>query len=115
MVHNGPPCHPPFFDHGRSHTVQDQESNLSYYVVVIGRTPGIYFERREAEAQVLGCHNQKWQGFATEVEARAFWDEWCRRLHNHRASSYKVWGLPGKFNTYDEAMAAAANAYITQA
>ncbi|KAJ7028569.1 hypothetical protein C8F04DRAFT_1188551 [Mycena alexandri] len=114
MPHNGPPCLPVFFDHGRSHIVQDQESTLSYYVVFSGRTPGIYFICAEAEAQVRGFHNQKMQAFPTKAEARDFWDQCCRRMHDHPATPYKVWGLPGKFETYDDALAAAANAYITQ-
>lgn len=46
----------------------------NFYAVAVGRTPGIYKTWGEAEPQVKGFQGAKYQGFATEDEAKAFMD-----------------------------------------
>ncbi len=47
--------------------------NKAYYVVYIGRQPGIYTSWPECEAQVKGYICGVQQGFATEQEALDAW------------------------------------------
>ncbi|KAJ6474453.1 hypothetical protein C8R47DRAFT_1221171 [Mycena vitilis] len=115
MPHTGPSCNPNFFDHGRSHKTQDDDSDKWWYVVIKGRFPGVYFEHDEARDQILRFHDMKWEKFPTKAEALQNWSLWCQRLHNHDPVAYKVIGMEGEFDTYDEALAAAATHYIVQA
>lgn len=44
----------------------------NYYVVLVGRTPGIYTTWSDCEAQVKGFKGAKYKGFKTIQEAQEY-------------------------------------------
>ncbi|KAJ7161782.1 hypothetical protein C8R43DRAFT_1123500 [Mycena crocata] len=117
MVHKGPPCTPTLYNlTGYGTNYHDVQASSNYWAVFIGKSaPGIYLDWAEAERQAKGAHNSKWQKFPTYAQAVQYWDVWCLALHNHKPTLYKVKGISGTFATYDEALVAAAQNFITPA
>ncbi|KAJ6552569.1 hypothetical protein DFH09DRAFT_589083 [Mycena vulgaris] len=111
-MHQGPPCIPFTYNYGKDLHDHDNHSEGFYWTVVIGRITGIYLDKDQANAQTHKCMNQKMKKFSTHAEAVAFWDEWCLKLHDHGAPRYQVKGISQTFESYDEALAAAADQYI---
>ncbi|KAJ7790650.1 hypothetical protein B0H14DRAFT_2625824 [Mycena olivaceomarginata] len=116
MPHIGRPCTPVFFDNDLiNHRSHDLNADEYYYVVFIGRAPGIYFNFADGLKQVNKVTDAKWEKFRTKALALDYWASWCLKKHNHGNPTYKVTGLAGIFDTYDAALAAAGEAYITEA
>lgn len=56
-------------------------AKTKFYVVWVGRQPGIYATWAEASAQVNGFHGAKYKSFTTEAQARqAFETNWQRYI-----------------------------------
>ncbi|KAJ7140270.1 hypothetical protein C8R43DRAFT_954988 [Mycena crocata] len=117
MVHTGPPCTPTLYNlTGHSTQYHDNEASSNYFVVFKGKdAPGIYLDWNAANNQTLGAHKNNWKKVPTYAEALEYWNMWCLSLHDHEPVPYKVKGVPGTFGTFDEALAVAAQNFITPA
>ncbi|KAJ7931891.1 hypothetical protein B0H13DRAFT_1857543 [Mycena leptocephala] len=96
-------------------TLHDNEATSQYWAVCKGHIPGIYLDHTTADHQIHGFRNNLWRAFDTHAEALAFWRIFCHDEHDHSAREYKVRGVVGTFKTYDDAIDAAATAYIVAA
>ena len=62
----------------------------NFYAVASGRTPGIYKTWAEAEVQIKGFKNAKFQGFATEDEATQYMEEFSNGQKSENAPSVQA-------------------------
>ncbi|KAJ6491497.1 hypothetical protein DFH09DRAFT_1338561 [Mycena vulgaris] len=91
----------------------DADADSYYYAVFIGHVPGIYLDWEAANNQTHKCHNQKAKRFHTFAETHDYWKHWCQSLHDHKPhTTYRVKGMNEVFDTYDDALAAAASYII---
>ncbi|KAJ7851218.1 hypothetical protein B0H13DRAFT_1905278 [Mycena leptocephala] len=115
MDKSAPFCTPTTFSYGKNLTLHDNEATSQYWAVCKGHIPGIYLDHTTADHQIHGFRNNLWRAFDTHAEALAFWRIFCHDEHDHSAREYKVRGVVGTFKTYDDALDAAATAYIVAA
>ncbi|KAF8871838.1 hypothetical protein BD779DRAFT_1477913 [Infundibulicybe gibba] len=54
-----------------------------FYVVVVGRRTGIFRDWDTAKPFVAGVSNNQHKSFSTIVDAREYWDDYCRANHTH--------------------------------
>ncbi|KAJ7874432.1 hypothetical protein B0H13DRAFT_2348547 [Mycena leptocephala] len=107
-----PVCTPTTFSHGKNLTNHDNDAMSQYWCVCKGHTPGIYLDYTVADQQIHHFSNNLWRVFDTHAEALAFWRRFCLEEHDHTAREYKVKGVAGTFKNYDDAINAAAAAFI---
>ncbi|KAJ6462954.1 hypothetical protein C8R45DRAFT_940612 [Mycena sanguinolenta] len=114
MPHNGPSCIPKFFNGAISIAEHDASAGCFFFAVVAGKVPGIYLNAKDAEAQTRGFRGQNMKKFPTRNEALDYWTYHCLQGHKSHAARFKVKGIEGRFNSYNDALAAAAAEYITE-
>ncbi|KAF8881351.1 hypothetical protein BD779DRAFT_1675491 [Infundibulicybe gibba] len=54
-----------------------------FYVIVMGRRTGIFRSWEAARPFVAGVSNNQHKSFSTIVDAREYWDDYCRANHTH--------------------------------
>ncbi|KAJ7121381.1 hypothetical protein C8R44DRAFT_876785 [Mycena epipterygia] len=110
-----PFCVPPLFPEDLNTLVHDGNANSAYYVVLVGRVPGIYTESAEGSAQILGYSGANWKRVRIFNEAQDLWRTWCAQHHNHpevvaeevAEIKWRVVGVAGSFISREAALEAA--------
>ncbi|KAJ7619756.1 hypothetical protein B0H17DRAFT_1152121 [Mycena rosella] len=111
LAHLGSVCAPLLFPANANTAAHDAEAGAFYYVVLVGRQPGIFLDLGHAKLQIENARNAKWQRFASYAGAIAFWNVNCREQHPH-PRTYTVNGV-GSFSSAAAAVQAMIDHYVT--